>query len=225
MALKSHIEGVHEGIKNFTCDRCEKSFSLSQSLKAHIKYYHESNGEQNTCDLCNKNFTLPGTLKAHIQEVHKNIKAHQCSYCDKAFKRSFDLKKHFKKVHEGQNNGKITCDACKYTFITASDLKIHYSMVHGKNIDVTFSFSQNSTQTHIVHLNNDEKSEKSLNNEQQPEEILSDVKNQDNFQFHEKNNKTIIANSADEVLNIKDEPVELSETNNTIDIKLEPLEV
>ena len=95
MALKSHIEGVHEGIKNFTCDRCEKSFSLHQSLKAHIKYYHESNGEENKCDLCNKTFTLPGTLKAHIQEVHRDIKAHQCPYCeDKAFKRSFDLKKH-----------------------------------------------------------------------------------------------------------------------------------
>ena len=116
-----------------------------------------------------------------------------------------------KKVHEGQNNGKITCDACKFTFITASDLKIHYSRVHGKNIDVTFSFTQNSTQTHIQHLNDVEIKE--------PEEILSDV--QDNFQFHEKNNKTI---ASDEV-NIKDEPLELSETNNTIDIKLEPLEV
>ena len=219
MALKSHIEGVHEGIKNFTCNICDKSFSLHQSLKAHIKYYHESNGEENKCDLCNKTFTLPGTLKAHIQEVHQDIKAHQCPYCDdKAFKRSFDLKKHLKKVHEGQNNGKITCDACKYTFITASDLKIHYSMVHGKNIDVTFSFSQNSTQTHIVHLKNDVFTEK-LHNE--PEEILSDVNYQDNFQFHEKINKAITTKE----VNIKEEPLELSETNNIIDIKLEPLEV
>ena len=104
MALKSHIEGVHEGIKNFTCNICDKSFSLHQSLKAHIKYYHETNGEGNKCDLCNKTFTLPGTLKAHIQEVHQDIKAHQCPYCDdKAFKRSFDLKKHLKKVHEGED--------------------------------------------------------------------------------------------------------------------------
>ena len=71
MALKSHIEGVHEGIKNFTCDRCEKSFSLHQSLKAHIKYYHESNGEENKCDLCNKSFST-SSFKQKVKLSHSD---------------------------------------------------------------------------------------------------------------------------------------------------------
>ena len=148
MALKSHIKGVHEGIKNFTCNVCDKSFSLHQSLKAHIKYYHETNGEGNKCDLCNKTFTLPGTLKAHIQEVHEDIRAYHCPYCDdKAFKRSFDLKKHLKKVHQN-NDGKVNntktyeCKFCEKKFGLLESMKNHLRNCHEEKLSKEENYNQ-----------------------------------------------------------------------------------
>ena len=45
--LKKHIKVVHEGQRNYHCDRekCGKRFGCQQSLKKHIKMVHETNAE------------------------------------------------------------------------------------------------------------------------------------------------------------------------------------
>ena len=40
-ALTLHIKGVHEKIKEFNCDRCNKKFSKGYNLKVHVQTVHE----------------------------------------------------------------------------------------------------------------------------------------------------------------------------------------
>ena len=55
--------------ENYICDYCGKSYTISESLKYHIKtvYAGQWNHE---CDSCGKLFTQSGYLKKHINNVH-----------------------------------------------------------------------------------------------------------------------------------------------------------
>ena len=60
-ALTLHIKGVHEKIKEFNCDRCNKIFSKGHNLKVHVQTVHEK--ERNfICQICKKGFGILKTL-------------------------------------------------------------------------------------------------------------------------------------------------------------------
>ena len=66
---KSHIAGVHEKIKKFNCDQCDKDFSKGYNLKVHIKTVHEKE-KKFICQICNKGFGKLQHLETH-SVVHK----------------------------------------------------------------------------------------------------------------------------------------------------------
>ena len=65
---------LHEGIRDFKCDKCEYAFGQATDLKQHIKRFHEEN---------------------------QKFKKHKCNFimCEKAFVSAFQLKKHIESVH------------------------------------------------------------------------------------------------------------------------------
>ena len=67
-SLKKHTKTIHERQRNYQCESCEKSFTLSGYLKTHIKTHV---GQRNyNCDSCGKSFTTAGSLKTHIKTIH-----------------------------------------------------------------------------------------------------------------------------------------------------------
>ena len=65
---KLHINSVHEGVKNYKCDLCDKVYSRPTDIKRHIIGVHE--GQKNyKCDICGKAFKQSSHLKRHIKNL------------------------------------------------------------------------------------------------------------------------------------------------------------
>ena len=123
--LKQHVEGVHDGRKDYKCKHCGKEFSQSSTLNTHIKCVHEGI-KNHVCYLCGKRFGIMGQLKRHV-DSHQGIRRYKCQVCkfeskkflknkflkkklmnfilffistgDKAFSCPGKRKKHVKKMH------------------------------------------------------------------------------------------------------------------------------
>ena len=39
--MRKHVESVHEGLKQYKCQQCDKAFGDDGNLKRHIKSVHE----------------------------------------------------------------------------------------------------------------------------------------------------------------------------------------
>ena len=68
--LKQHIKMVHEGRKDFNCEKCNKSFSTAQNLNKHIHCVHEGRKDF-ICGKCEKSFATASSLKTHNHRVHE----------------------------------------------------------------------------------------------------------------------------------------------------------
>ena len=105
--LKQHTKTVHEGLNDYDCEYCDRSFTNSWSLKNHIIKIHEGR-KDHKCDRCGKDFMTEKSLQNHISYVHegkRNIKkyyVYNCDICGKDFKNFGNLKKHIKSAHEDQ---------------------------------------------------------------------------------------------------------------------------
>ena len=111
-ALHLHIESVHEGIRKFVCDQCEKQFTQQIHLSRHIISVHE--GVKFACDQCDKQFCDKFVLNRHIQSIHEGIKF-ACDLSGKQLKQQNSLYRHFQSVNEDT----------KVHFAIQSNLKSH----------------------------------------------------------------------------------------------------
>ena len=90
---------MHEKIKDFKCDSCEKEFVTSYELKEHVDAVH-LHIKRNRCHICNKDFS--GTeyyLKEHIKTIHEGKKDYKCELCNRAFASKLTLVQHNKLSH------------------------------------------------------------------------------------------------------------------------------
>ena len=62
-------KSVKDEKKSYTCDSCQKTFNLKQSLTNHIIQVHE-NRKDYQCVSCEKRFSLLNSLKTHYRKVH-----------------------------------------------------------------------------------------------------------------------------------------------------------
>ena len=78
--LKKHNNGVHEGLKPYKCDICNKYWAQKKSLKRHINNDHGPKKEvkELKCDFCEKTFTQEGFLKRHLKRFHKGLTTQIC---------------------------------------------------------------------------------------------------------------------------------------------------
>ena len=93
---------VHEGLKTYKCDSCDKTFGKIQHLKEHKKSVHEKNHK---CNLCGKAFGRPDYLRNHITSVHEGIKnlKFKCPFCGKCLSSKQSLDLHIGRAHAGKD--------------------------------------------------------------------------------------------------------------------------
>ena len=69
--LETHIKIVHEYIKAFKCESCEKYFGQKSKLDRHLKSVHE-NLRNHKCESCGKMFSQKVNLGRHLKTFHEH---------------------------------------------------------------------------------------------------------------------------------------------------------
>ena len=92
---RTHVSGLHvratthNGVKLFTCSKCEKSFTCSKTLNVHEQSHSI------ICATCGKTFGNSELLTFH-EMTHTDIKLFACTKCGKSFEESSRLKVHIR---------------------------------------------------------------------------------------------------------------------------------
>ena len=69
--LLQHVKTVHDKIKSFVCNKCDKTFSQCRDLKNHMRTHTKEKPFQ--CSICNKRFNQSSHLTRHLR-THKKDK-------------------------------------------------------------------------------------------------------------------------------------------------------
>jgi KRAB domain-containing zinc finger protein len=124
LALKKHSALVHEGLKQFTCEICAKSFGRADYLEKHLLTHSEERNFK--CEICNDTFKISDTLNNHRRNVHNiDSERHCCHVCGKIFSGGFYLREH---LDRHQDVRRFKCEFCKKGFNSKSNLQQHRSI-------------------------------------------------------------------------------------------------
>lgn len=93
--LKYHLTRVHQGVKKYACNQCDKSYFTLQHLKVHQLSHLEKKAY--TCDVCNRGITHYASLLSHML-LHTG-KPFQCDHCSMAFTHRWRFGKHLAERH------------------------------------------------------------------------------------------------------------------------------
>ena len=139
---KIHVKHIHKGLKKYACQKCDKFFTESHSLKSHNQLVHEKpqldvNGfwQCNWGQACTKTYKSNSKqlVQRHIDNVHKGLKKYACQQCDKSYTQSHSLKSHVQIVHEKVSP--FVCVLCGNSFKQRITIKRHMKKVHS-GVDV-----------------------------------------------------------------------------------------
>ena len=122
--LNKHKQSKHSNIL-VSCCHCEKTFSSSQSLKAHERNVHNKSQSKLVCSSCGH---LPGGCQcAGSRVAHQTV---ACPLCEKEVI-SKNLPSHLH-YHRQSTLRPYICQECSQTFTHASSLKRH-ALLHTGN--------------------------------------------------------------------------------------------
>ena len=97
LSLKKH-ENKHNGLNQFECQHCKKTFATKTLCNRHVKTLHEKDQTFN-CDMCDFKTYHSTSLTTHREQVHQKLRPHKCEMCEDAFYYKRDLEKHVQKLH------------------------------------------------------------------------------------------------------------------------------
>jgi KRAB domain-containing zinc finger protein len=69
--------------KVFSCAQCGKLLTSSLKLRSHVEVVHQGRRDYN-CSYCEKRFTSKSNLQIHEGSQHTGVLPYHCSFCDKA---------------------------------------------------------------------------------------------------------------------------------------------
>ncbi len=128
--LKLHIQTVHDKIKKFKCQHCDRTFANSTGRACHVESIHGGGVRQFKCEAngCSKAFKFKSQLKLHTANVHERVKKYQCHKCEKIFVRPTTLQNHIAVIHD--KTAKHQCKYCDLGFTVPYSLTRHIEAVH-----------------------------------------------------------------------------------------------
>ncbi|TPP57606.1 hypothetical protein FGIG_05320 [Fasciola gigantica] len=126
--LRSHLKTIHESPRLFICPLCGKQLAREKGLNQHVRTIHEGNWSV-FCSICGKGFINRCRLKKHCVNVHERSSRFPCTICDKGFTSDAYRQHHMELVHCDKNP--YACVACQENFSTKSALMNHVLNVHG----------------------------------------------------------------------------------------------
>jgi len=144
--LKCHMKAVH-GSKNYSCpyEGCNKSFSQSGILNAHLKTHSEVKSFE--CEVCGSKYKDRGYYLKHINSHRYHKKPFECEFCGKSYFQKSHLKDHLS-LHTGEKRFK--CEVCDKSFRKSNTYKEHLNShsrikLHKAKTILYHSFSPNLT--------------------------------------------------------------------------------
>jgi len=125
--LKCHFKAVHSQ-KTLKCtfDGCNRYFSQTGILNAHLKTHSES--REFVCDICDKRFKCKSYFKKH-RESHAGNRPHACNLCGAKYLQASHLKDH---MSSHTQERKFSCEFCSKKFRHKKQYIEHTNMHQGK---------------------------------------------------------------------------------------------
>lgn len=158
--LTHHQQTVHQGLRPFKCNQCDKAFARKNHLDRHLASHMEDKDKPFHCSVCSKGCITQQQLKRHeITHTksfkceypdcnesfykHPQLRSHvlsfhlhklKCDKCGKQFQRPYRLRHHVDKYHNPNNLNPYSCNfsSCGQSFKTWTNLQTHIKNDHPK---------------------------------------------------------------------------------------------
>ncbi|XP_052862734.1 zinc finger protein 878-like [Anopheles cruzii] len=170
------VRSETEQRKRLQCDKCEKTYSLPQTLRRHYKT-HDQKAKTKHCPFCVKVFARADDLARHLR-IHTGERPYSCKLCPKAYKQLSGLNEHIRthgaiphfqcsvcnkeltsrnglyvhmQAHRGEK--RHSCPYCSKRFLTSSERTSHMRHVHGNQIAYEPNFicpNENCSKTFVT---------------------------------------------------------------------------
>ena len=127
--MNRHIEAKHPDFHILTCPTCNKGgFSSLQSLKAHIRNFHEENSR--LCPVCKDKFPVE-RLASHIAQKHPLWESPEQDFSPQVHRSLREIKR---QEPIPAIPFLLECDECEMKFPRVSALKYHKKRMHTSEI-------------------------------------------------------------------------------------------
>ena len=112
--LVRHLNVDHQMKYQFECETCGKALQSKEGYKSHMLTHKEE--QKIACTKCDATFTLKKSLKAHMKQFHlapgKKLPPVKCGYCPKEFKYKGLARQHELGCELNPNREEHVCNMC-----------------------------------------------------------------------------------------------------------------